>query len=81
MGVASAGFEGTSICCAYVPGANAKISNTLLRSSLASTLPGYMLPSRWLALDALPKNVNGKVDYPRLRELFGQAPPGANGAA
>jgi acyl-coenzyme A synthetase/AMP-(fatty) acid ligase len=78
VGVPSDGFEGTSICCAYVPDGQATIGTAEIRSALASTLPGYMLPSRWLALDALPKNVNGKTDYPRLRELFGQT--GANGA-
>ena len=30
----------------------------------------YMLPARWLALDALPKNQNGKTDRPALRERF-----------
>jgi hypothetical protein len=29
-----------------------------------------MLPSRWLRLDALPKNANGKIDRGRVRELF-----------
>jgi acyl-coenzyme A synthetase/AMP-(fatty) acid ligase len=29
-----------------------------------------MLPSRWLRLDALPKNANGKIDRRRVRELF-----------
>ena len=32
--------------------------------------PAYMLPSRWLALEALPKNANGKIDRPRIRSLF-----------
>jgi acyl-coenzyme A synthetase/AMP-(fatty) acid ligase len=41
-----------------------------LRSALSSSLPSYMLPARWEAMDALPKNVNGKIDRRRLRELF-----------
>ena len=29
-----------------------------------------MLPSRWLAIDELPKNANGKIDRRALRERF-----------
>ena len=29
-----------------------------------------MLPSRWLVLERLPKNVNGKIDRRELRDLF-----------
>jgi acyl-coenzyme A synthetase/AMP-(fatty) acid ligase len=29
-----------------------------------------MLPSKWLQLEVLPKNVNGKIDRKQLRELF-----------
>jgi len=29
-----------------------------------------MLPARWIRYDALPKNDNGKIDRPRLREGF-----------
>jgi acyl-coenzyme A synthetase/AMP-(fatty) acid ligase len=29
-----------------------------------------MMPSRWQAYEALPRNANGKVDRPRLRQDF-----------
>jgi acyl-coenzyme A synthetase/AMP-(fatty) acid ligase len=29
-----------------------------------------MLPARWLSMDRLPKNTNGKIDRPLLKELF-----------
>jgi amino acid adenylation domain-containing protein len=70
IAVESDGFEGTAICCAYSPVEGAEIDPPQLRTKLGELLPAYMLPSRWEALDALPKNVNGKIDRRRLRELF-----------
>lgn len=63
-------FEGTAICCAYVPSAGVQISPATLRLALREQLPSYMLPARWLAFDQFPKNANGKVDRPRLKEVF-----------
>jgi acyl-coenzyme A synthetase/AMP-(fatty) acid ligase len=31
-----------------------------------------MLPARWMRLELLPKNENGKIDRPRLRNAFAQ---------
>jgi amino acid adenylation domain-containing protein len=63
-------FEGTAICCAYVPARGVDLSPIDLRNRLSELLPSYMLPSQWMALDALPLNLNGKSDRPRLREQF-----------
>lgn len=68
VGVEADGFEGVAICAAYV--ADDGIETPALRRQLAEALPSYMLPARWLALDALPKNQNGKTDRPALREQF-----------
>jgi amino acid adenylation domain-containing protein len=67
------GFEGWLICCAYVqqPGWNASPSN--LRKELERQIPNYMIPVRWMASSALPKNTNGKIDRPKLKELFLEA--------
>jgi amino acid adenylation domain-containing protein len=70
VAVPSSGFEGTTICCAYVPGPGNSVSPAQLRTHLAQVLPSYMLPARWLELDRLPKNANGKVDRPGIREMF-----------
>lgn len=64
------GFEGTAICCAFVPHAGSELTAATLRQRVASLLPAYMLPMRWRALESLPKNANGKIDRPRLREMF-----------
>jgi amino acid adenylation domain-containing protein len=71
VGIDTSGFEGTAICCAYSP-ASSPLDSTQLRSALTRLLPAYMIPSRWLTFDRLPKNVNGKIDRRRLRELFEQ---------
>lgn len=73
IAIQSDGFEGWQICCAYVPAQEGEASPENLRNSLAKTLPAYMLPSRWLRFDVLPKNANGKIDRPRLRERFHRA--------
>jgi amino acid adenylation domain-containing protein len=64
------GFEGATICCAYVPVAGADITPGTLREELAKALPPYMLPSRWQSFGELPKNANGKIDRRQLKEDF-----------
>jgi amino acid adenylation domain-containing protein len=69
VAIPSEDFEGTTICCAY-SSRQEGISPATLRSRLSQIVPNYMMPSRWLALDELPKNSNGKIDRPNLREQF-----------
>ncbi|MGH9211828.1 MAG: amino acid adenylation domain-containing protein, partial [Acidimicrobiales bacterium] len=68
VGVESDDFEGTAICAAYASATT--LEPPELRSELVRSLPSYMLPSRWLSLEVLPKNLNGKVDRPELRKRF-----------
>lgn len=70
LGLPSDGFEGTSISCAFAAATGAEITAPALRAALSASLPSYMLPTRWVAMDALPKNVNGKIDRQRVRELL-----------
>jgi amino acid adenylation domain-containing protein len=70
VGVPSGGFDGTVICAAWVSRPGADLDPKQLRASLSAALPAYMLPSRWLELAELPKNANGKIDRPALRETF-----------
>jgi amino acid adenylation domain-containing protein len=68
VGVEADGFEGVSIGAAYV--ADVELEPAALRAELSALLPSYMLPVHWLALDALPKNQNGKIDRSAVRERF-----------
>jgi amino acid adenylation domain-containing protein len=68
VGLDTGGFEGTAICCAYSAGG--PVEPLELRKRLQEALPTYMLPTRWMSLDELPKNVNGKIDRRALRERF-----------
>ncbi|HEY1348560.1 MAG TPA: amino acid adenylation domain-containing protein [Ktedonobacteraceae bacterium] len=43
-----------------------QVHNDELRTSLAATLPEYMLPTAWVWLAQLPLTPNGKVDYQHL---------------
>jgi amino acid adenylation domain-containing protein len=70
VGVPTDGFEGVAICCAYAPQPGCSVDPPTLRRALTDQLPSYMLPARWLALEELPKNVNGKIDRRWIREQF-----------
>jgi acyl-coenzyme A synthetase/AMP-(fatty) acid ligase len=63
-------FGGWMISCAYVPRNGASVTQPFLRRHLEQLVPGYMLPVRWMQYPALPKNANGKIDRPRLKDCF-----------
>jgi acyl-coenzyme A synthetase/AMP-(fatty) acid ligase len=63
-------FGGYMICAAYVVRAGEQATLAELREHLKKLVPNYMMPARWTAYDALPKNANGKIDRPRLKEAF-----------
>jgi acyl-coenzyme A synthetase/AMP-(fatty) acid ligase len=69
VAIQTEGFEGWLICCAYVP-AGRDVPPEGLRKRLAAQLPGYMLPSRWMRHELMPKNANGKIDRPQLKNAF-----------
>ena len=73
IAIESGGFEGSRICCAYVPLMGVKVTPSLLRRSLSKLIPNYMFPTRWMPLDYMPQNTNGKCDRSRLRGLFQEA--------
>jgi amino acid adenylation domain-containing protein len=69
VAIPTEGFEGTLICSAYVS-RDAATTHSSVRGKLIRLLPSYMLPARWLTMEQLPKNANGKIDRRQIRELF-----------
>jgi amino acid adenylation domain-containing protein len=71
VAIQAGGFEGSMICCAYAPAAESQdVTPVALRKAIARLVPSYMLPHRWMRCDSLPRNANGKIDRPALRERF-----------
>jgi amino acid adenylation domain-containing protein len=70
VAVQSESFGGWMICCAYVPRNGYCVTQALLRNHLEKLVPAYMLPVRWLEYRVLPKNANGKIDRPHLKNVF-----------
>jgi amino acid adenylation domain-containing protein len=68
LAIPSEGFEQWLICCAFVPAG--AVVPAALRAELSRLVPAYMLPARWMAYEALPRNANGKTDRPLLKEAF-----------
>lgn len=63
-----------------VPAPDASLAVVALRAPLAEALPDYMIPSRFVALDALPLTANGKLDVEALPDpathALAEAPAG-----
>ncbi|WP_157129559.1 non-ribosomal peptide synthetase, partial [Nocardia amamiensis] len=53
---------------AYLVAAEAGVDVVEVKSALTAGLPSYMVPSAFVVLDALPLNVNGKLDRKALPE-------------
>ena len=71
VGIDGDAFEGVSICAAFA--SEDKLELAALKRRLGDLLPAYMLPVRWIQLDELPMNLNGKVDRNALRDKFLEA--------
>ena len=53
---------------AYLVSAGAEVDSAAVRAELSASLPSYMVPAAFVVLDALPLNVNGKLDRKALPE-------------
>ena len=54
---------------------NYELQESVLRNSLNTVLPKYMVPSHFVVLDKLPQTLNGKIDKKTLGTLFVDANP------
>lgn len=70
VALATDGFEGKLIGCAYAPRPERLVTPLELRRELGRALPAYMLPTRWQLFDRLPRNGNGKIDRRHLTDLL-----------
>lgn len=74
---------GSKYLCAYFVPMSSDVTATDIRIYLSATLPEYMIPSRFIALEMIPVTSNGKTDRKKLpapesveRKLEEQDKPG-----
>ncbi|PSJ18790.1 non-ribosomal peptide synthetase [Nitrosomonas supralitoralis] len=60
--LAQEGLGGLRLVAYLAPHDGVQLSSALLKTSLAATLPEYMIPNLFVFLDILPLNPNGKID-------------------
>lgn len=75
MTVAAAGQPGQLV--AFVVATDGATADwpSRLRRMLRASLPAYMVPSRIVAVDSMPRLPGGKVDAPALARLVSEQPP------
>lgn len=73
VAIETGGFEGAIICCAFTPVAGIDATPASLRTDVSKKIPSYMIPQRWMRLDKMPLNVNGKYDRRLLKEMFAES--------
>ena len=61
--------SGSALAVYAVPNQQHPVSVNELRRYLKRKLPGYMVPSKYVLLDTLPQNQNGKIDRQALLSL------------
>jgi hypothetical protein len=74
------GADSRLVACVLPAGA-ARVTEADLKSSLAASLPAYLVPARLTVVSSLPTSANGKIDRRALmRPDIGEAPPPAPAA-
>ncbi len=60
--------NGNKYLTAYVI-KNSKVSKEDLMDYAKENLPDYMMPSKYIFVDSFPLNVNGKIDFSKLKDI------------
>jgi D-alanine--poly(phosphoribitol) ligase subunit 1 len=79
-GAALHGRAGSRSRLVAVVASRSAVSDDALRADLRRILPEYMIPSEFHRVDALPKNLNGKVDARALAEKYLGSKPERGGS-
>ena len=72
--VANADLSHETHLVAYVVPANPRVTPGEIRARLTESVPVYMIPSRFIVLDALPLTPNGKIDHAALPKAGNRRP-------
>lgn len=66
-----------SVCCVYLEKSEliivdyvGNVNDKLLVSNVKERLPRYMWPDRYINIDKMPMNMNGKIDRLKLKEMY-----------
>jgi acyl-coenzyme A synthetase/AMP-(fatty) acid ligase len=62
--------ESAIVCCAFVASNDSKLNIARFREELASYIPNYMIPRKWMQFSRLPRTSNGKLDISAIRKSF-----------
>jgi yersiniabactin nonribosomal peptide synthetase len=60
------------IVCFYCPSSGNTIENEQFNKALQGIIPEYMIPSKWIKVDRIPLNNNGKIDRSELMRRLDQ---------
>lgn len=72
MGLRAVVGDGTQLTAFFVPVKDLDVDIEALRRFLTERLPGFMVPSAFVALEAMPRLPNGKLDRRALKPQAGQ---------
>ncbi len=50
-----------------------KLDSKMLSNGISARVPRYMMPNRYIRLEQMPRNANGKIDRRGLKEIYAQA--------